>query len=54
VENIKKPAYDGMEPRTFASEDGAKEHIEEICKEKRLRFNRTETNTVETFNCTNL
>ncbi len=51
---LKKPAYDEMEPRTFASEHGAKEHIEEICKEKRLRFDRTDEIVVETFNCTNL
>ena len=51
---LKKPAYDDMEPRIFSTETRAKEHIEEICKEKRLRFNRTDKNVVEIFNCTNL
>jgi hypothetical protein len=51
---LKQPSFDWMEPITFVSEDTAKEHIKEICKEKRLRFDRTDENVVETFNCTSL
>jgi hypothetical protein len=51
---LKKPTCDGMEARTFSTQARAKAHIEELCKEKRLRFDRNDKNVVETFNCTNL
>jgi len=51
---VSQPSYDGRDWITFASEQSAKEHIEKMCKEKRLRFDRTDKNVVEAFNCTNL